>query len=212
MCGWRGPSTKERRGRLREAHQATDSLPICKLLVIGQIERCTRTCTWHLVVGLGGRVSRALCERVSQQASFEEQVSKPTLLESDLMKPTLPRELHDAWRLLSAVGGDCSLLPTVAEAMSRASALSLDSSTLNQNAVGHLLRALRTRAQLAPLCAVAGGFAAQQVLIALTGKFSPLRQWVLTGVHSTRITYSYRYASLINHTSHSHSLTRSQFH
>ena len=125
-----------------------------------------------------------------QQASFEEQVSNPTLLESDLMKPTLPRELHDAWRLLSAVGGDCSLLPTVAEAMSRASALSLDSSTLNQNAVGHLLRALRTRAQLAPLCALVGGFAAQQVLIALTGKFSPLRQWVRHSYHICIFTHS----------------------
>lgn len=127
-----------------------------------------------------------------QQASYEEQLTNPTILESDLMKPELPSQLHQAWRLLSAVAadidGDCSgsLPPAasasvaagVSEAISRASALSLDSSKLNQSAVSHLLRALRTRAQLAPLCAVVGGFAAQQVLIALTGKFSPLRQWV----------------------------------
>lgn len=44
-------------------------------------------------------------------------------------------------------------------------------------------RSLRSiRHQLAPLCATLGGIAAQEVLKAVTGKFSPLKEWLLLDV------------------------------
>ena len=46
-----------------------------------------------------------------------------------------------------------------------------------------LVRALSLTAQgcLPPLVTTIGGFAAQEAIIALTGKFSPLQQWVREG-------------------------------
>ena len=45
---------------------------------------------------------------------------------------------------------------------------------------GGLVRALSLTARgcLPPLVTTIGGFAAQEAIIALTGKFSPLQQWV----------------------------------
>ena len=48
---------------------------------------------------------------------------------------------------------------------------------------GGLVRAisLTARGCLPPLVTTIGGFAAQEAIIALTGKFSPLQQWVREG-------------------------------
>ena len=42
---------------------------------------------------------------------------------------------------------------------------------------------LTARGCLPPLVTTIGGFAAQEAIIALTGKFSPLHQWVSEPVH-----------------------------
>lgn len=52
-----------------------------------------------------------------------------------------------------------------------------------------LVRSLSETCQgsLAPLCATLGGFVAQEALKAVTGKFTPLNQWVGCPVDLTRL-------------------------
>ena len=57
---------------------------------------------------------------------------------------------------------------------------SITSDTLNHNTIHQLSHT--ARGVLAPLCACVGGMVAQETLKALTGKYTPINQWVYEAI------------------------------
>uniref|UniRef100_A0A8C2F2P6 Ubiquitin-like modifier-activating enzyme 6 n=1 Tax=Cyprinus carpio TaxID=7962 RepID=A0A8C2F2P6_CYPCA len=93
--------------------------------------------------------------------TMEQQLSDPRLLTPDFSKPEAPLQLHTVMLALDAFLEQHARLPNIG---------------VNQELVRSVSRC--ARGCLSPLAAVVGGIASQEVLKALTGKFSPLQQWV----------------------------------
>uniref|UniRef100_A0A8C2F3N7 Ubiquitin-like modifier-activating enzyme 6 n=1 Tax=Cyprinus carpio TaxID=7962 RepID=A0A8C2F3N7_CYPCA len=92
--------------------------------------------------------------------TMEQQLSDPRLLTPDFSKPEAPLQLHTVMLALDAFLEQHARLPNIG---------------VNQELVRSVSRC--ARGCLSPLAAVVGGIASQEVLKALTGKFSPLQQW-----------------------------------
>uniref|UniRef100_A0A8C2F519 E1 ubiquitin-activating enzyme n=1 Tax=Cyprinus carpio TaxID=7962 RepID=A0A8C2F519_CYPCA len=116
--------------------------------------------------------------------TMEQQLSDPRLLTPDFSKPEAPLQLHTVMLALDAfleqharlpnIGclQDAELLLKCTEEISRTLKNKV---SVNQELVRSVSRC--ARGCLSPLAAVVGGIASQEVLKALTGKFSPLQQW-----------------------------------
>uniref|UniRef100_A0A673KPW9 Ubiquitin-like modifier-activating enzyme 6 n=1 Tax=Sinocyclocheilus rhinocerous TaxID=307959 RepID=A0A673KPW9_9TELE len=113
--------------------------------------------------------------------TMEQQLSDPRLLTPDFSKPEAPLQLHTIMLALDAFLEQHARLPNIGFAqaliyMVTSCCAHLQSSVcINQELVRSV--SCCARGCLSPLAAAVGGIASQEVLKALTGKFSPLQQW-----------------------------------
>uniref|UniRef100_A0A8C1B858 E1 ubiquitin-activating enzyme n=1 Tax=Cyprinus carpio carpio TaxID=630221 RepID=A0A8C1B858_CYPCA len=107
--------------------------------------------------------------------TMEQQLSDPRLLTPDFSKPEAPLQLHTIMLALDAFLEQQCFKP-LTSSRSPCFEWVLSYSCVNQELVRSVSRC--ARGCLSPLAAVVGGIASQEVLKALTGKFSPLQQWV----------------------------------
>uniref|UniRef100_A0A8C1MQ89 Ubiquitin like modifier activating enzyme 6 n=1 Tax=Cyprinus carpio TaxID=7962 RepID=A0A8C1MQ89_CYPCA len=120
--------------------------------------------------------------------TMEQQLSDPRLLTPDFSKPEAPLQLHTIMLALDAFLEQHARLPNIgclqdAELLLKCTE---EISRTLKNKVSFAQELVRSvsrcaRGCLSPLAAVVGGIASQEVLKALTGKFSPLQQWVGCG-------------------------------
>ncbi|XP_051983548.1 ubiquitin-like modifier-activating enzyme 6 [Xyrauchen texanus] len=116
--------------------------------------------------------------------TMEQQISDPRLLSPDLSKPEVPLQLHTIMLALDAFLEQHGRLPNIGCLLDAELLLKFTEEIiktlknkvcLNPDLVRCVSRC--ARGCLSPLTAVVGGIASQEVLKALTGKFSPLQQW-----------------------------------
>uniref|UniRef100_A0A8C1H6A9 Ubiquitin-like modifier-activating enzyme 6 n=1 Tax=Cyprinus carpio carpio TaxID=630221 RepID=A0A8C1H6A9_CYPCA len=115
---------------------------------------------------------------------MEQQLCDPRLLTPDFSKPEVPLQLHTIMLALDAFQEQHARLPSIgclqdAELLLKfteeISRTLKNTVCINQELVRCVSRC--ARGCLPPLAAAVGGIASQEVLKALTGKFSPLQQW-----------------------------------
>uniref|UniRef100_A0A673KTQ0 Ubiquitin-like modifier-activating enzyme 6 n=1 Tax=Sinocyclocheilus rhinocerous TaxID=307959 RepID=A0A673KTQ0_9TELE len=115
--------------------------------------------------------------------TMEQQLSDPRLLTPDFSKPEAPLQLHTIMLALDAFLEQHARLPNIG-CMQDAELLlkfteEVSRTLKNKVSFAQLVRSVSccARGCLSPLAAAVGGIASQEVLKALTGKFSPLQQW-----------------------------------
>ncbi|XP_025940181.1 ubiquitin-like modifier-activating enzyme 6 isoform X2 [Apteryx rowi] len=116
---------------------------------------------------------------------LEKQLTNPLCLVADFSKPEAPLQIHIAMLALNHFQESFGRIPNIgclqdAEEMLKI-AMSISETLENRPQVnGDVVKWLSRTAQgfLAPLAAAVGGVASQEVLKAVTGKFSPLQQWL----------------------------------
>ncbi|KAM9856984.1 ubiquitin-like modifier-activating enzyme 6 [Aulostomus maculatus] len=116
--------------------------------------------------------------------TMERQLHDPQVLTPDFSKPEAPLQIHAAMLALDTFHEQHSRLPNIGCSQDAEVLVKLTeevNETLRNKAPVNmeLVRCLsRTaRGTLPPLSAAVGGLASQEVLKAITGKFSPLQQW-----------------------------------
>uniref|UniRef100_A0A672S855 Ubiquitin like modifier activating enzyme 6 n=1 Tax=Sinocyclocheilus grahami TaxID=75366 RepID=A0A672S855_SINGR len=116
--------------------------------------------------------------------TMEQQLSDPRLLTPDFSKPEAPLQLHTIMLALDAFLEQHARLPNIGCLQDAELLLKFTeeiSRTLKNKVCinQELVRSVSccARGCLSPLAAAVGGIASQEVLKALTGKFSPLQQW-----------------------------------
>ncbi|RUS91761.1 hypothetical protein EGW08_000469 [Elysia chlorotica] len=134
----------------------------------------------------GGIITQVKVHHTVSYLPLESQLLEPTILTPDLCKFDVPPVLHVAYLSLHKYQEKYGHLPkawddnhasafiAVAKDVNNAMKNKLDD--LNENLLLTLSRCCS--GCLAPLCAVFGGIVAQELLKALTGKFTPLNQWL----------------------------------
>ncbi|XP_012944645.1 ubiquitin-like modifier-activating enzyme 6 [Aplysia californica] len=128
--------------------------------------------------------------KITKEMSFEpleKQIAAPSLLTPDLTKFDAPPLLHLGYLTLSQFIEQTGSMPKpwdnedalkfIAMAKSINDSLSNKVENVDENMLGLISKC--AAGCLAPLCAVFGGVVAQEALKALTGKFTPLNQWLL---------------------------------
>uniref|UniRef100_A0A672S7J6 Ubiquitin-like modifier-activating enzyme 6 n=1 Tax=Sinocyclocheilus grahami TaxID=75366 RepID=A0A672S7J6_SINGR len=120
--------------------------------------------------------------------TMEQQLSDPRLLTPDFSKPEAPLQLHTIMLALDAFLEQHARLPNIGCLQDAELLLKFteEISRTLKNKVSFAQELVRSvsccaRGCLSPLAAAVGGIASQEVLKALTGKFSPLQQWVGCG-------------------------------
>uniref|UniRef100_A0A8C1PMI5 Ubiquitin-like modifier-activating enzyme 6 n=1 Tax=Cyprinus carpio TaxID=7962 RepID=A0A8C1PMI5_CYPCA len=113
---------------------------------------------------------------------MEQQLCDPRLLTPDFSKPEVPLQLHTIMLALDAFQEQHARLPSIGCLQDAELLLKFTeeiSRTLKNTVSFELVRCVSrcARGCLPPLAAAVGGIASQEVLKALTGKFSPLQQW-----------------------------------
>uniref|UniRef100_A0A8C9FCC7 E1 ubiquitin-activating enzyme n=1 Tax=Pavo cristatus TaxID=9049 RepID=A0A8C9FCC7_PAVCR len=116
---------------------------------------------------------------------LEKQLTNPMCLVADFIKPEAPLQIHVAMLALNHFEENFGRMPNIgchqdAEEMLKL-AMSISETLENKPQVnGDIVKWLSRTARgfLAPLAAAVGGVASQEVLKAVTGKFSPLQQWL----------------------------------
>ncbi|XP_024065625.2 ubiquitin-like modifier-activating enzyme 6 [Terrapene carolina triunguis] len=116
---------------------------------------------------------------------LEKQLKNPTYLLADFSKPEAPLQIHTAMLALNQFQENFDRMPNIgclqdAEEMLKI-AVSISETLESKPQVNEdIVKWLSRTAQgfLAPLAAAVGGVASQEVLKAVTGKFSPLQQWL----------------------------------
>ncbi|XP_043916928.1 ubiquitin-like modifier-activating enzyme 6 [Protopterus annectens] len=117
--------------------------------------------------------------------TLSEQLFDPHCLIVDFSKPEAPLEIHTAMWALNEFQEQYSRLPNIGCLQDAATLLKLAESvsdrlakkpSINPCLVKWLSRT--AKGFLAPLAAASGGIVSQEALKAVTGKFSPLQQWL----------------------------------
>lgn len=140
--------------------------------------------------GYGAYTSGGYMHQVKQKMTvhfkpLSASLVEPEFLISDFAKFERPMQLHLGFQALDAFRAAHGELPApsnaahAAEILALAKALPGGGEALGEGSE-RLLRNLASgaRGELAPMCAVFGGFAAQEVMKAASGKFMPLKQWM----------------------------------
>ncbi|KAK3761216.1 hypothetical protein RRG08_022616 [Elysia crispata] len=134
----------------------------------------------------GGIITEVKVHQTTSYLPLENQLTEPSILTPDLCKFDVPAVLHVAYLSLHKYqekyghlpkawdDNDASAFIAVAKDVNNFMKNKLDD--LNENLLLTLSRCCS--GCLAPLCAVFGGIVAQELLKALTGKFTPLNQWL----------------------------------
>ena len=145
------------------------------------------TSAYHPFTGHRGYFQQVIVPRTISTRPLGEQLLRPTLLQQF----TCEAHLHALWialeELRSERGGAALPAPLPPSAVARV-ALLLEGACARMSPplsppTGTLLTTLRRLArvascELSPMCALMGGVAGQEVLKAVTGKFTPLQQWL----------------------------------
>uniref|UniRef100_A0A8C5TZL5 E1 ubiquitin-activating enzyme n=1 Tax=Malurus cyaneus samueli TaxID=2593467 RepID=A0A8C5TZL5_9PASS len=107
---------------------------------------------------------------------LEKQITNPLCLVADFSKPEAPLQIHVAMLALNHFQENFGRRPNIG--------LESERSLLFPQVNGDVVKWLSRTAQgfLPPLAAAVGGVASQEVLKAVTGKFSPLQQWLYIDV------------------------------
>ncbi|GFR83919.1 ubiquitin-like modifier-activating enzyme 6, partial [Elysia marginata] len=134
----------------------------------------------------GGIITEVKEHQTKSYLPLENQLTEPSIITPDLCKFDVPAVLHVAYLALHKYQEKHGHLPRpwddndgsafVAEAKDINSYMKNKLDDLNENLLLTLSRCCS--GCLAPLCAVFGGIVAQELLKALTGKFTPLNQWL----------------------------------
>ncbi|MEE6460397.1 hypothetical protein FKM82_000949, partial [Ascaphus truei] len=126
---------------------------------------------------------------------LEKQLEKPKYLPADFSKPEAPLNIHAGMLALDRFQENHSRLPNIgclqdAEEMQKLAESVIETLQSRPLLDERLVKWLSWTARgfLAPLAATMGGIASQEVLKAVTGKFSPLQQWLY--VDAMDIVYS----------------------
>ncbi|XP_074085432.1 ubiquitin-like modifier-activating enzyme 6 [Macrotis lagotis] len=116
---------------------------------------------------------------------LEKQIKHPTCLIADFSKPEAPLQIHAAMLALDQFQENYNRKPNIGcrqdsgELLKLATSISAtlqEKPEVDDNIVNWL--SWTSQGFLAPLAAAVGGIASQEVLKAVTGKFSPLCQWL----------------------------------
>ncbi|TSO98576.1 Ubiquitin-like modifier-activating enzyme 6 [Bagarius yarrelli] len=132
-----------------------------------------------------GICSRVFCDfGESFEETMEQQLHNPLLLIPDFSKPEAPLQIHATMMALDAFQKQHNRMPKIGCLQDSDVVLKMTeevTATLkNQVSVNPSLVRCASRCArgcLSPLAAAVGGIASQEVLKALTGKFTPLQQW-----------------------------------
>ncbi|OQV16884.1 Ubiquitin-like modifier-activating enzyme 6 [Hypsibius exemplaris] len=132
----------------------------------------------------GGLAKQAPKPKTMSFESLEKALRKPNLLTCDLARMNAATECHVAWLALLQFSAKYSRLPRpndpadIAEALTLASDISKEFDMTDVDAA-FLERAFAASSgQFNPLVAAMGGILAQEAMKALTGKWTPLQQWL----------------------------------
>jgi len=140
--------------------------------------------------GFGAYVRGGYMHQVKQKQtvafkSLRESLAQPEFLISDFAKFDRPGQLHVGFQALHAFAAEHSALPLPSNAEHAAEVLAIakrlaaaagEEGELSERMLRNL--ASGARGELPPLCAFFGGFAAQEVMKAASGKFMPCKQWL----------------------------------
>ncbi|XP_059175412.1 ubiquitin-like modifier-activating enzyme 6 [Physella acuta] len=138
----------------------------------------------------GGIFTQVKVHTKTNFESLEQQIIKPKLMMPDLCKFDTPPILHLSYLALHKFIEDFKSLPKswddadaakfvdIAKNINESLENKVDN--LNENLLQAICRC--SEGSLAPLCAIFGGVVAQEALKALTGKFTPLNQWLYLDV------------------------------
>ena len=115
--------------------------------------------------------------------SLRQSLADPEFLMSDFAKFDRPMQLHLGFQALHAFRAAHGELPAPSDAAHAAELLALAKGMPGGGEVEFSERLLRNlasgaRGELSPLCAFFGGIAAQEVMKACSGKFTPMKQWM----------------------------------
>lgn len=134
----------------------------------------------------GGIITPVKAPQKHSFKSMESQLKDPSMLVPDLSKLSAPPNLHLAMLALHRLVQQSGQLPNVWCEKDAATVVSL-AHDINNNLTNKVepvdedlvrMVSYTSRGCFAPLCAALGGFVAQEGLKALTGKFTPLNQWL----------------------------------
>ena len=130
----------------------------------------------------GGLVKRVKQSVTIEFHSLEKQLKAPDLVVNDLSKLEAPLvnliALSTLYRDASAMESYCkdsNLFVSDCQKLNKEISCGIDE--LDIDSLKSLIRTCRGK--LAPLCAAVGGIGAQEVLKGLSGKFMPLKQWLM---------------------------------
>ncbi|CAE1293129.1 UBE1L2 [Acanthosepion pharaonis] len=137
----------------------------------------------------GGIAVQVKVPKKGYHESLENQLKNPTLLTPDFSKFYAPKNIHCGILALHSFKKKNGRLPQIRSMedgqilLSLAKEISSEMSFQEEIDDNLILKLSFTcKGCLAPLCAVLGGFMAQEALKALTGKFTPLDQWLYLDV------------------------------
>ena len=131
----------------------------------------------------GGYMHQVKQKKLIPFKSLRQSLEEPEFLMSDFAKFDRPMQLHLGFQALHAFRAAHGELPTPSDAAHAAELLTLAKGMKGAADVEFSERLLRnlasgSRGELSPLCAFFGGIAAQEVMKACSGKFTPLQQWM----------------------------------
>lgn len=131
----------------------------------------------------GGYMHQVKQKKLVPFKSLRQSLEEPEFLMSDFAKFDRPMQLHLGFQALHAFRAAHGELPAPSDAAHAAELLTLAKGMKGAADVEWSERLLRNlssgaRGELSPLCAFFGGIAAQEVMKACSGKFSPLQQWM----------------------------------
>ncbi|XP_062349731.1 ubiquitin-like modifier-activating enzyme 6 [Cinclus cinclus] len=137
----------------------------------------------------GGIAMQVKMPKMCYFEQLEKQITNPLCVVADFSKPEAPLQIHVAMLALNHFQENFGRRPNIgclqdAEEMLKI-AMSISETLENKPQVnGDMVKWLSRTAQgfLPPLAAAVGGVASQEVLKAVTGKFSPLQQWLYIDV------------------------------
>jgi len=134
----------------------------------------------------GGYVHQVKQKKTLKFKSLRDAIAQPDYLISDFAKFDRPSQLHHGFQALHAYAADHGgAMPppsdgaAAKEVLERAQAIAKaagDDVEFSERLMRNL--ASGARGELSPMCAVFGGIAAQEVMKAASGKFSPVQQWL----------------------------------
>ena len=131
----------------------------------------------------GGYMHQVKQKKMLTFKSLRQSLADPEFLMSDFAKFDRPLQLHLGFQALHAFRAAHGELPAPSDAAHAAELLSLAKGMPGGGDVEFSERLLRNlasgaRGELSPLCAFFGGIAAQEVMKACSGKFTPCLQWM----------------------------------